>query len=84
MEIDITIGGVTYNVCLEVEDGYVVGVNYASVYTCEGLVGLSMDTDKCEQFYARYEDDLNEAYQTHLVAAAECAAEARWENREDR
>jgi len=82
--LDIEIGGVTYNVSMEVDDGYVIGVNYVSVYTCDGLISLAMDTEKCEQFYERYVDELNEAYQDNQIVIAESIAEERWEAKEDR
>lgn len=84
MELDITIGGVDYNISIDVDDGYVDNVNGVSVYTRDGLIDLELDDDKCDQFFERYEDDLNEAYQDHLVAVSECAAEEMWERREDR
>lgn len=84
IELDIKIGGIRYNVELETEEGYVAAVNSVQVDTGTEFTDIVMIQQELDEFFARYEDELNGAYQAYLVATAEMAAEEKWELAEDR
>ena len=85
IELELVIGGILYNVEIDLEDNYVSGVESVEVYDGEGnSFHIDMTPDELGQFYERYEDDLNDAYTAREVAKAELAAEERWEIGEDR
>lgn len=84
-ELELSIGGINYIVQVDVEDNYVIGVCGVSVYNGEIYTDIvSMTGEDTEKFFETYEDQLNEAYQSHLIAAAEMAGEERWELAMDR
>lgn len=84
MELDIKVGGIRYNVELDTEDNHVTAVMSVQVDTGVEFTDIVMTNEELNEFFERYEDDLNEAYQAYLVATAECAAEEKWELAEDR
>lgn len=84
IELDIKIGGIRYNVELETEDGHVTAVNSVQVDTGTEFTDIVMIQQELDEFFARYEDELNDAYQAYLVATAEMNAEEKWELAEDR
>ena len=84
MELDIKIGGIRYNVELETEDNYVTAVNSVQVDTGTEVTDIVMIQRELDEFFAKYEDELNDAYRAYLVATAEMNAEEKWELAEDR
>lgn len=84
MELEVKLGGITYSVEIDIDDEYVSAVFSVEVYDGQMFVPLSLTEDELDDFYTRYEDDLNEAYQDHKIALAECCAEERWERSMDR
>ena len=84
MEIEMKLGGITYDVEIDVEDNYVCGVMEVSVYDGVQFHNISMKKSELEDFYNRYEDELNEAYTNEKLATEELAAEERWERENDR
>lgn len=85
MELDIKIGGISYNVALEVEEhNTVIAVNGVSVWDGKKYVEVDMTEKELEEFYEMYVDQINEATMDHIIAREECAAEAHWESANDR
>ena len=84
MELELSIGGIHYCVEVDVEDHYVVNVLRVSVYNGYLYSDIEMTVEEQEEFYETYENQLNEAYQSHLIAQAELAGEERWELATDR
>jgi len=84
MNLDIKMGGINYNVDVEIEDEYVSGVNEVSVFDGEIFCNLDLNRADLDEFYATYVDQLNEAYIDLKVALAELAGEERWERENDR
>ena len=84
-ELELELGGILYNVEIDLEEGYVCGVESVEVYDGEGnSFHIDMTYEQMNQFFERYEDALNDAYQADKVARAEQAAEERWELRTGR
>lgn len=79
MELELKIGGIGYLVEVDIDDDYVISVFEVSVFDGEMSLPIDMNKKDLEDFYERYEDDLNEAYQSHKIALAESCAEERWE-----
>lgn len=84
MELDIKMGGIRYNVEIDTEDNHVTAVMGVQVDTGVEFTDIVMTNEELNEFFERYEDDLNDAYQAHLVAVAEWAAEEKRELAEDR
>lgn len=84
MELELKIGGIGYLVEVDIDDDYVISVFEVSVFDGEKTLPIDMNSKDLEEFYERYEDELNEAYQDHKIALAESAAEERWERANDR
>lgn len=84
MNLDFKIGGINYNVDVDIEDEYVSGVFGVSVFDGEIFVDLDLKQAELDEFYATYVDQLNESYIDHKVAIAELAGEERWERANDR
>ena len=84
-ELELKIGGITYDVEVDIDDDYVCSVRSVDVWDGEeSFFNLSMKKNELEDFYNMYEDALNEAYATEKIARAEMAAEERWERENDR
>lgn len=75
MILDFKTGGISYNVEIEAEDEYVVGVYSVEVWDGEEYLPINMTESELEDFYEKYVDDLNEAYESHQIAMAEIAHE---------
>ena len=84
MELEIIAGGITYDVEVDIDEGYVCSVFSVEVYDGKKFHKIDMDSDKLNDFYNRYEDDLQQAYEDHKIAMAESAGEERWERQNDR
>ena len=85
MEIEITVGGISYIAEVDLEENYVSGVESVEVYDGEGnTFHIDMSQEQLKEFHERYEDELNEAYRNHQIAQAELAAEERWERENER
>ena len=84
MELEMTIGGITYKVEVDIEDEYVSDVLGVEVLGGKSFMALDLNPSKLEEFYSTYVDQLNEAYQDHKIALAESAAEEKWERENDR
>lgn len=84
MELELKIGGIGYLVDVDIDEEYVVSVFEVSVFDGEMTLPIDMNSKDLEDFYERYEDELNEAYQDHKIALAESYAEERWERANDR
>lgn len=84
MELEVKLGGITYNIEVDIDDEYVSAVFSVEVYDGQMFVPLSLTEDELDDFYTRYEDDLNEAYYDSKIAFAECCAEEKWESSRDR
>lgn len=85
MELELKIAGINYWVRLDIEEEYVSGVLEVGVFDGEEItIPLYMSDKDLVDFYERYEDELNEAYQSEMVARAELAAEEKWERENDR
>lgn len=83
-EIELKIGGITYDVEVDVDEDYVCGVMSVEVYDGESFHDIEMKSADLEDFYNRYQDELNEAYTDEKAARAQLAAEERWERENDR
>lgn len=79
MELEIKIGGITYEVEVDVDEESVVGV--MSVNICDNKnkkeIEVPMTIKELNEFYERYQDDLNDKYITECVAKATLAMEER-------
>ena len=85
MELELKIAGINYWVRLDIEEEYVSGVLEVAVFDGEEItIPIYMSDKDLVDFYERYEDELNEAYQDHKIALAESYAEERWERANDR
>lgn len=82
--LQLNIGGIDYNVEVEIEEGYVVCV-YA-VEVCDGCnyYEVDMTEEQKQQFLAEYEDYLNDAYEEYLEMKEDIAGEEKWERKNDR
>lgn len=84
MEIEVNLGGIIYDVEVDIDDEYVCDVMGVEVYDGEKFHEIKMTNNDLMCFYEKYEDELNEAYQSEMVARAELAAEEKWERENDR
>ena len=84
MILDFKTGGISYNCEIDVDDGYVVGVFSVKVFDGEDYLPIGMTDSELEDFYEKYVDDLNEAYESHQIVMAEIAYEDRAELAMDR
>lgn len=84
MEIEVNLGGIIYEVEVDIDDEYVCDVMGIEVYDGEKFHEIKMTNNDLKCFYEKYEDELNEAYQSEMVARAELAAEEKWERENDR
>ena len=84
MEIEVNLGGIIYDVEVDIDDNYVCDVMSVEVYDGEKFHKLKMTNNDLMCFYEKYQDELNEAYQSEMVARAELAAEEKWERENDR
>lgn len=77
MKLDMQIGGITYQVEVDVEDEYVCAVNEVSVYCGNGKWAQVKfeDKDGLADFYDMYEDYLQGAYIDHKEAVRDMAYE---------
>ena len=84
MEIEVNLGGIIYDVEVDVDDNYVCDVMSVEVYDGTKFHKLKMTNNDLMCFYEKYQDELNDAYQSEMVARAELAAEEKWERENDR
>lgn len=79
MELEIKIGGITYEVEVDVDDESVVGVMSVAIWDNKNRkeIEVPMTNTELEEFYERYQDDLNDKYITECVATATLAMEER-------
>ena len=84
MNLDLKIGGIDYNVNVDIEDDYVSAVLGVSVFDGEMFVELDLKNADLEEFYSTYVDQLNERYIEYREDLAISAAEAKWELANDR
>lgn len=84
MEIEVNLGGIIYDMEVDIDDNYVCDVMSVEVYDGEKFHKLKMTSNDLKSFYEKYQDELNEAYQNEMEARAELAAEERWERANDR
>lgn len=84
MEIELNLGGIVYDVEVDIEDNYVCDVMSVEIYDGEKFHKLKMTNNDLMCFYEKYQDELNDAYTSEMVALAELAAEERWERVNDR
>ena len=84
MNLDLKIGGIDYNVNVDIEDDYVSAVLGVSVFDGEMFVELDLNNADLEEFYSTYVDQLNERYIEYREDLAISAAEAKWELANDR
>lgn len=84
MEIELNLGGIIYDVEVDIDDEYVCDVMGVEVYDGEKFHEIKMTNNDLKSFYDRYQDELNEAYQSEMVARTELAAEEKWERENDR
>lgn len=84
MELELNLGGIIYDVEVDIDDEYVCDVMGVEIYDGEKFHKIKMTNNDLMCFYEKYEDELNEAYQSEMVARAELAAEEKWERENDR
>ena len=84
MEIELNLGGIIYEVEVDIDDEYVCDVMGVEIYDGEKFHKIKMTNNDLMCFYEKYQDELNEAYQDHKIALAESVAEERWERENDR
>ena len=84
MELSLKLGGIDYDVEVDIDDECVCDVFSVSVWDGEKTHKIKMDKDDLANFYKFYQDNLQEAYEDHKVALEEMAAEERWERQNDR
>lgn len=85
MELNLKIAGIGYWVRVDIEDEYVSNVLEVGVFDGEELtIPIYMSDKDLEDFFNRYEDDLNQAYQDHKTAFAESCAEEKMERENGR
>jgi len=84
MEIELNLGGIIYDVEVDIDEEYVCDVMSVEVYDGEKFHKIKMTNNDLMCFYEKYQDELNEAYQSEMIAKAEMAAEERWERANDR
>ncbi|MBO7735934.1 MAG: hypothetical protein J6S67_25415 [Methanobrevibacter sp.] len=85
MELELVIGGITYNVRVDIDDEYVCSVMDIMVFDGGArFIPILLDDKQLKAFYDRYEDELQQAYEEHKIAMAESAGEERWERENDR
>ena len=79
MELEIKIGGITYEVEADVDDESVVGVMSVAIWDNKNRkeIEVPMTNKEREEFYERYQDDLNDKYITERIARATLAMEER-------
>lgn len=82
--IEIKTGGISYNCDIDVDDEYVVGVFSVEVWDGEEYLPINMTESELEDFYEKYVDELNEAYDSQQIAMAEIACEERAERAMER
>lgn len=84
MELELNLGGIIYDVEVDIDEEYVCDVMSVEVYDGEKFHKIKMTNNDLMCFYEKYQDELNEAYQSEMVARAELAAEEKWERENDR
>lgn len=84
MELELNLGGIIYDVEVDIDDEYVCDVMGVEIYDGKKFHKIKMTNNDLKCFYEKYEDELNEAYQSEMVARAELAAEEKWERENDR
>ena len=79
MELEIKIGGITYEVEVDIDEESVVGVMSVNIWDNKNRkeIEVPMTNKELEEFYERYQDDLNDKYITECVARATLAMEER-------
>lgn len=79
MELEIKIGGITYEVEVDIDEESVVGVMSVNIWDNKHRkeIEVPMTNEELEEFYERYQDDLNDKYITERVARATLAMEER-------
>lgn len=79
MELEIKIGGITYEVEVDIDEESVVGVMSVNIWDNKHRkeIEVPMTNEELEEFYERYQDDLNDKYITESVARATLAMEER-------
>ena len=79
MELEIKIGGITYEVEVDVDEECVVGVMSVNIWDNKNKkeIEVPMTIKELNEFYERYQDDLNDKYITERVAKAKLAMEER-------
>ena len=79
MELEIKIGGITYEVEVDVDEESVVGVMSVNIWDNKNKkeIEVPMTIKELNEFYERYQDDLNDKYITECVAKATLAMEER-------
>lgn len=79
MELEIKIGGITYEVDVDIDEESVVGVMSVNIWDNKHRkeIEVPMTNEELEEFYERYQDDLNDKYITESVARATLAMEER-------
>lgn len=84
MELELTIGGIKYQVDLDIDDEYVCGVLGVKVYSGKEFINIKLSRQELKDFYNAYEDILNESYQDYLDDSEEIYLEEKWERDNDR
>lgn len=85
-ELEIKIGGITYELEIEVDEECVVGVFSVAIWDTKNRkeIDVPMSGKELQEFFERYQDELNEAYKDEKAARAQLAAEERLERENDR
>lgn len=78
-ELEIKIGGITYELEIEVDEECVVGVFSVAIWDTKNKkeIDVPMSGKELQEFFERYEDELNEAYLDDKIATATLAMEER-------
>ncbi len=85
-ELEIKIGGITYELEIDVDEECVVGVFSVAIWDTKNRkeIDVPMSGEELQEFFERYQDELNEAYTDEKAARAQLAAEERLERENDR
>lgn len=85
MELTLKIAGIGYWVRVDIEDEYVSNVLEVGVFDGEEItIPIYMSDKDLEDFFNRYEDDLNQAYQDRKIALVESIADDKNDRKKDR
>ena len=82
-ELEIKIGGITYELEIEVDEECVVGVYSVSVWNekTKKEMYIPMSGKELVEFFDRYEDELNQRYIDEKIAIATIAMEERGQDK---